>query len=118
MNGGALEPSVLDALRELNQPGEPDVVAEVLGLFRAGSAPRLAAVRAALEQRDAAALQRAAHDLKGASGTIGAYRLQRCCRHLEDAARAGRLEDAAALADALHHEHGRVAAEIDLLLRQ
>jgi len=72
----ALDPRVIDSLRQLTQDGEPDVLAEVLGLFLADAPARLAAIAAAAQAGDGPALHRSAHALKGAAGTIGASALQ------------------------------------------
>jgi len=112
----ALDPAVLDSLRRLTPPGEPDVLKDVLGLFLADAAGRLEAIVAAVSVGDAPALQRSAHTLKGAAGAIGASALQAACRELEELAkRPGLVPDAVDLAT-LHSEFARVRAAIDLLL--
>ena len=112
----ALDPAVLDSLRQLTQPGEPDVLAEVLGLFLADAPSRLDAIVAAAVAGDAVALQRSAHTLKGAAGTIGASALQAACRELEELAKHSSLAPGAADLAALHSEFARVETAIDLLL--
>jgi HPt (histidine-containing phosphotransfer) domain-containing protein len=112
-----LDPAVLDTLRQLNQVGEPDVLSEVLGLFIADAPLRLEAISAAVGNGDARALQRAAHTLKGAAGTIGATGLQAACRTLEEVAQQGDLGGASI--EALRHlggEYARVKSAIDVLL--
>jgi HPt (histidine-containing phosphotransfer) domain-containing protein len=113
----ALDPAVIDALRQLTPNGEEDVVREVLTLFRDGAPERLAAIREACRARDADALGRTAHEFKGASATIGAFALQQCCRDLELAAQSETVEGSAALLDALSAEYARVDAAITKLLR-
>jgi HPt (histidine-containing phosphotransfer) domain-containing protein len=103
----AIDPAVLATLRQLNEDGQPDVVKEVLGLFL---------IDAAVANGDARGLQRAAHTLKGASGTIGALALQRVCRGLEEMARQDALADARSALEEMHREFGRVKDEIDQLL--
>ena len=112
----ALDPAVLDSLRQLTQPGEPDVLADVLGLFLADAPTRLGAIAAAAAAGDAAALQRSAHALKGAAGAIGASALHAACRELEDVAKHPGLSPGAADLAVLHSEFARVKTAIDLLL--
>ena len=112
----ALDRAVLESFRELNQDGEPDVLVEVLGLFLEDAPARLDAMTAAVAAGDGPALQRAAHALKGAAGTIGARSLQAACRELEEMGKHNRLESATAGLDLMRREYERVKAEIDHLL--
>ena len=121
MSERALDPRVIDlrvidTLRQLNQPGEPDVVSEVLTLFLSDAPVRLAAIRTAIEAQDPTALQRAAHTLKGAAGTIGATALQQCCKDLEGAGKSGVIPEAATALVTLEREYTRLHAEITQLL--
>ena len=112
----ALDRDVLATLRQLNEPGEPDVVKEVLALFVADAPRRMEAIVAAVVAHDAAALQRAAHTMKGASGTIGATALQGECRALEEFGKQQNFAAASARLEALEHEYRRVQADIAQLL--
>ena len=112
----ALDRAVLESFRQLNQDGEPDVLVEVLGLFLEDAPARLDAMTAAVAAGDGPALQRAAHGLKGAAGTIGARSLQAACRELEEMGKHNRLESATAGLDLMRREYERVKAEIDHLL--
>jgi HPt (histidine-containing phosphotransfer) domain-containing protein len=113
---GALDPEVLDRLRQLSAPGEPDVLAEVLSLFTADVPGRLARLRDALQAADAPAIQRLAHSVKGSAGNIGARALFDISRQLDDAGKAGDLQGAAALVALLEAEYQRVATEIQSML--
>jgi HPt (histidine-containing phosphotransfer) domain-containing protein len=112
----ALDAAVLESLRQLNQPGQPDIVREVLTVFLADAPGRVAAIEQAIRASDAPAIQRAAHALKGASGSIGAMTLQAHCRELEDSAKAARLERTPELGRGIHEEWARVRAEIAEIL--
>jgi HPt (histidine-containing phosphotransfer) domain-containing protein len=111
-----LDPAVVESLRRLNQPGEPDVVQEVLTLFIAEAPARLAAVAAAVDAADAMGLQRAAHALKGSAAAIGATALQRICGDLEEMARHGALAGASEGAESMRSAYTSLHAEIDHLL--
>ena len=112
----ALDPAVIEALRQLNEEGHPDVVTEVLGLFLTEAPSRLDAVEAAVRDRDASALRRSAHTLKGASGAIGATALQTACRALEELGKRHALDEAPAAMETMRHEYRRVQDAIDQLL--
>ncbi len=117
MTTPALDLAVLESLRQLTQPGEPDVLGEVLATFLADAPGRVAAITAAIQGRDAPALLRAAHTFKGAAGSIGADRLHGHCRDLEHAARNGDVDDRVVpLLAAMHEEFERVRSEIARLL--
>jgi HPt (histidine-containing phosphotransfer) domain-containing protein len=112
----ALDAAVLESLRQLNQAGQPDIVREVLTVFLADAPIRIAAIDDAIQSGTGPALQRAAHALKGAAGSIGATALQGSCRELEEIGKAGALDGAAALGARIHEEFARVRAEITEIL--
>jgi len=116
MTVSVLDPAVLESLRSLNQPGEPDVVQEILTLFVAEAPARLAAIAGAVEAGDAPALQRAAHALKGSAAAIGATALQRICAEVEEVARSGVMAGASAGIESIRGANAALHAEIDHLL--
>ena len=107
-----LDRAVIESLRQLTPPGEPDVLAEVLELFLVEVPPRINRLRNAWAGRNIQEVSRAAHSLKGSAGNIGAKRLMGVCRELDEMARAGSLANSAPLVDALGIEFGHVEAEI------
>ena len=116
MTDPVLDPHVIDGLRQLNQPGEPDVVREVLMLFIHDAPQRIEAVTNAARSGQAESLQRAAHALKGAAATIGATGLQRICRELEDLGKRESTNGVGAALQALYVEYERVREAIEQLL--
>jgi len=112
---GVLDPAVVDSLRQLTPPGEPDVLAEILTVFLAEVPRRIDRLTTAWRAGDVADVQRAAHSLKGSSGNIGADALFEVCKQIDERARAGelRIEE---LIDALNREYANVEAEIGRLL--
>src|SRR3954453_6399614 len=85
----AVDPSSLLFLRQLQKPGVPDAVGRILGRFLEETPQRMAALRSALEQDDARALEQAAHALKGISGTVGANEMAFIAHDLEQRGRIG-----------------------------
>jgi len=117
MSGGdVLDPTVIDSLRKLTPPGEPDVLVEVLQMFLEEVPRRMARLRAAAQAGDAVEVHRAAHSLKGSAGNIGAHALFAVCRQLDETSKAGDLSGADHLVDALGVEFGKVEGEIRRLL--
>lgn len=111
-----LDPAVLDNLRQLTPPGEPDLLLQVLTIFLDEAPKRIERLQSALAAGDAAGVQRAAHSLKGSAGNIGAHALFDASRHLDELGKAG---DLAAAASALRHlldEYARVETEIQRVL--
>ena len=113
---GVLDPAVVERLRQLTPPGEPDVLTEIFTVFLAEVPRRIDRLKAAWCAGDVAAVQRAAHSLKGSSGNLGADALFEVTRRIDARARAGelRLDE---LITALDREYAKVAAEIQRLLQ-
>ncbi|HEX2066976.1 MAG TPA: Hpt domain-containing protein [Candidatus Thermoplasmatota archaeon] len=78
--------------------GDAEVVKELVQSYLEEAPRLLAEARVALAAGDAAALQRAAHTLKSTSATFGALELAESSQAIEQAARAGEVPAAAALA--------------------
>lgn len=90
------EPPVLDLhvlmrLRQLQQPGQPDPVGEMIDLFLQDFPKRLQLIFDAIARRDADALKAAAHSLKGSARNMGAARLADLCAKLEQLGRQGQM---------------------------
>lgn len=78
-----LDQQSLARLRQLQQPGQPDPVAEIIDLFLQDLPRRMQLISDALSRQDAAALKSAAHSLKGSARNLGAARLAALCAELE-----------------------------------
>jgi HPt (histidine-containing phosphotransfer) domain-containing protein len=118
VTGPVLDPGVIDSLRQLTPPGEPDVLAEVLNLFLQEVPRRIERLRAGWTAGDAAEVYKAAHSLKGGAGNVGAMALHAVCRQIDEAARTGDLAAVAPLIDVLDREYARVEVEVRRLLTQ
>jgi two-component system, sensor histidine kinase and response regulator len=112
----ALDPIVIERLRELTPPGEPDVLAQVLNLFLQETPKRLDRLKAACREGNHDEVHRTAHSLKGSVGNIGARAMFSVCRDLDDQARAGDLTKSGALMAELTREYARLEAEIRRLI--
>ena len=69
------------------------VLAELIDLFLADLRRRTAAIAAAIENADAAALALHAHALRGGAANFGAVRLDDLCGRLEDMGRRGAFDE-------------------------
>ena len=90
--------------------GNPQLIRHLVELFRADCPRLLAAIQAAVADRNAAALERAAHTLKGAASNFAAGRVVEAAQRLEMLGRSEDLADAAAASAALEEEMTRLLA--------
>ena len=112
MSEPVLDPAVIATLRQLSEPGGPDVVEEVFAIFLAETPKRLEDIDAAMEIGNATQVHRLAHSLKGSAGNIGAKAMFEACRALDDEAREGKADRLPSLVAAVRSEFARVKAEI------
>ena len=107
-----LDPTVLAELLEA-VGDDPAFVDELVDTFLAEAPGFLAAIDAAVGDGDAGRLLVPAHTLKGNAATIGAGRLAEVSRTLEERARSGDLDGAAADAAEARAEMDRVVVALD-----
>lgn len=110
-----LDVDALSSLRELQAPGAPDIVLEVVRMFAEDSIRCRQAAERAIAAGDASALAFAAHRLRSSAGLLGLSRLRQAAEDLERvanlggptewAARLRRVRDALAEADAALRTH-------------
>jgi HPt (histidine-containing phosphotransfer) domain-containing protein len=100
-----IDRSVLASLRELQDEGDPDIVAEVGGLFLKHSPEKINAIMQSAEGKDANGLQLAAHSLKSSAAYIGAMRLSAMAKELEMMGRSSSLQGAEERAQKLKEEY-------------
>ncbi|HEY5658135.1 MAG TPA: response regulator [Myxococcota bacterium] len=107
-----LDRATLDALRALQLPGRPSVLANVVQAYLESSAELLEELWGAAETRDAAALRRAAHTLKSSSRNVGARVLGDLCERLEAMGRAGDVAGAKDRVAEIAAEHERAVTAL------
>ncbi len=94
----AVDLDVLDELtRETSGGRDSQLMKSLAGLFREDSSRGLKQVADALRERDAPAVARAAHALKGSSSQLGATRTEAISAELQAVAESGELGSAKAL---------------------
>ena len=108
-----IDRKVLASLRELQDVGDPDIIAEVGGLFIEHSPEKVKAILQAVETGDAKGLQVAAHSLKSSSAYVGAMRLSAMSKELEMMGRSNVMDGAKEKAEMLKDEHMRVMTALD-----
>jgi diguanylate cyclase (GGDEF)-like protein len=103
-DGAALDPAVVARLRD----ALGGALGEAILPFLEDVPLHLQTMRAALLERNAGRLRQAAHVLKGSAGNLGAAKLSRLARDVQDCAERVDLVGAEPLVDALQAEFGRV----------
>ena len=79
-----IDESQLEALRELNEPGEDDIVTELIDIFISHSPPTLVALKESIQKQDRQDINKLAHKLKGSCSNLGAETMRSLCQHLEE----------------------------------
>jgi PAS domain S-box-containing protein len=85
----ALDRTIINGLKELREPGQPDPLRELIELFLKDAQPRLQQMEAAASAGDLPRLATATHTLKGSASNLGARRLAALCAALEKQSKAG-----------------------------
>jgi PAS domain S-box-containing protein len=97
----------LARLRELQEPGEPDFVTELIDHLLEEMPERLERLGELVAAGDAHGAERLAHSMKGSCANLGAMATSRLCQAIELKARQGSLDGVAALLDELRREFAR-----------
>lgn len=111
MSARPIDQSAFDRLVEMTG-GELDFVDELVDTYVADGRSQVDSLRAAMERGDIEAVVRAAHSLKSSSVNVGALALGERCRTLEEAARGGPVEDAAAQVNSIAADFDEVVTAL------
>ena len=103
--GHTIDLKALDAIRALQRPNRPAVLASVLRKYLDNSRDSVDALRDALRANDPAGLQAVAHRLKSSSAQLGAIALAARCKELELMGATKNLVDADRTLAALQSEY-------------
>jgi HPt (histidine-containing phosphotransfer) domain-containing protein len=95
--------------------GDTELLQEVARLFLDDCPNSIASIRSAIEAQDAKALERAAHNLKGAVANFGAEATVHAARRLEEMGRTGQLDQVETAFQALKAALERLTPELTAL---
>lgn len=98
--------------------GDLALFEEITGLFREDCPKMLSQIRSAVQGADAAALERAAHTLKGCVANFGAGPAASAALDLEKMGRARQLDNAERACQTLETELWRFEQALDALARE
>jgi HPt (histidine-containing phosphotransfer) domain-containing protein len=107
-----LDAAAIDGLRELQEPGEPDLLDELVEMFVTDGDARIEAISQASGNMRASDVEREAHALKGASAVFGAEAVVDLCQRLQMAGRSGDLTGVPGLVERLRHEYERLTSAL------
>ena len=112
-----IDKTAWEAIRSLQRPGRPDILAKVLTTYLNDSRILVEEMRAAVEARDPGTLAKAAHRLKSSSAQLGVLATAAHCKELEHLGRLASLNDAAHLLAQLAETHQAACTTIAAELR-
>jgi HPt (histidine-containing phosphotransfer) domain-containing protein len=78
-----IDESFLDQYRELDEPGQPTILNELIKRFLAFAPEKLDCVSKAVKSRSPMGIRHEAHALKNVAGNVGARPLADSCHRLE-----------------------------------
>ncbi|HLM62582.1 MAG TPA: Hpt domain-containing protein, partial [Pyrinomonadaceae bacterium] len=107
--------SVLESFREFQQPGETDLVTELINLFISDGKERLSILKQALAERDIKTIKREAHSLIGGAGNIGARQMARLSKELEQ--KADQITEAEPLIRELENEFKQAVNCLEVIIK-
>jgi CheY-like chemotaxis protein len=107
-----LDPAALDAIRELQRPGQPPLIERIIGTYHEQSPKLITALRRAALDGDADAMARAALSMRSSSANLGAAGLVVLLKQVESSARERQIARARELLDALEREYRKVSAAL------
>ncbi|HTP65519.1 MAG TPA: Hpt domain-containing protein [Geobacteraceae bacterium] len=105
---GAIDWSVLDALKVLQKPNSPDLRLRLMTMYLKSSPPLMEGIRTAISNSDSQLLTTSAHTLKSTSLSLGAMKLGVICAQLEQIGRDDALQDAGELPRLAEEQHAAV----------
>lgn len=101
---GFVDPSVMETLRLLKIPGQPDPLPLLIEEFVGAAQHRLEELQVAVIERDKSRIETAAHSLRGSSSGIGALRLAALSAEMEEGSRNGSFNISAAVLSQMDEE--------------
>ena len=89
---GAIDPAVIQGLRDLGGADEPGLLQELIDIFLEDAPLRMKDITEGLAAGDIGRVERGAHTLKSSSANIGALGLSELCRKIVESSRTQQTE--------------------------
>ncbi len=90
-----IDETALDAIRSLQRPGKPDILARIVNMYIEKSPELITSIQEGVAANDCDKVKMAAHTLKSSSAYVGASSLAEVCSRVEARATKDELGDAA-----------------------
>lgn len=103
----------LHSLRELNEPGEPDLVTELIEIFFHQSPITIQAIEEAVTSSDSSKVEKMAHKLKGSCANLGAEYMRSLCHQMEKKGADDDKEGLAELLEEIKQAYKEVSAVLE-----
>jgi len=107
-----IDESALDAIRALQRPGKPDILARIVNMYLEKTPELIGSIREGVVANDAEKVKIAAHTLKSSSAYVGAAQLAEVCSRLESKASNEELADVDTDIDTIDNGFQSVASQI------
>jgi len=107
-----IDQSALDAIRALQRPGKPDILARIVNMYLQKTPELIGNIREGVASNDAEKVKIAAHTLKSSSAYVGAAQLAEVCSRLESKASNEELTDVDTDIDTIDSGFQSVASQI------
>lgn len=104
----SVDMTVLTSLEDTQLDGEPDLIVELIDLYRAEGARLVGVIKQGLGERDKPAIKRAAHNLRGSSSNLGILQMALICQQIEKSDCSEAFPFLQQLVLSLEHEFKRV----------
>jgi two-component system sensor histidine kinase/response regulator len=108
----AIDPQVIQGLRDLGGEDEPELLEELIDIFLEDAPHRMKDISEGFVAGDLGRVERGAHTLKSSSANIGALGLSEICRQIVERARTQRTQDLAQLCDASARSLAQAESEL------
>lgn len=107
-----IDESALDAIRSLQRPGKPDILARIVNMYMEKSPELIAAIQEGVAANDCDKVKMAAHTLKSSSAYVGASALAEVCSQVESKASNDQLTDTSEDIDNISNGFASVVTQI------
>ncbi|HHB76693.1 MAG TPA: response regulator [Desulfobulbus sp.] len=107
-----IDERVLDNYRRIQQPGQPDVIERLVGVYLKSSPEILRTITSAALKGDMEQLWQSAHSLKSSSANLGAANLAGLCETVEEMGRNKQGDNVTEMIEKIETEYARVSNEL------
>lgn len=107
-----IDESALDAIRSLQRPGKPDILARIVNMYMEKSPELISAIQEGVAANDCDKVKMAAHTLKSSSAYVGASALAEVCSQVESKAANDQLTDTSDDIDNISNGFASVVTQI------